>query len=200
MKIDFQLPTILYGGSFDPVHLGHLHVAREALAAQPDIKQLVFVPAARSPGKAPAVASAANRLAWLRLAAEPLGFRVWDEEIRRGGDSYTVDTLVAAHALGARPENLFWLVGADAYASFSRWKEPARVRALARLLIAARPGLDVHPQNPQDRILEMPLHEASSTAVRQRLARGESAREWLPSPVAAALDKLLPGENPYVTN
>jgi nicotinate-nucleotide adenylyltransferase len=199
LRIDFTQPTILYGGSFDPVHEGHLHVAREALAALPEVKQFVFVPAAHSPGKAPAVAPPERRLAWLRLAAEPLGFRVWDREVAKGGESYTVDTVEAAHAAGARRENLYWLLGADAYAAFPRWRSPERIRTLCRLLVVDRPGQETAPLHPSDRFVGIPLHPASSTALRARLAAGDDARDWLPPGVRAALDKLLPGENPYAT-
>lgn len=200
MKIDFSLPTILYGGSFDPIHAGHLHVARETLAALPEFKQFVFVPAAHSPGKKPHFASAEQRVAWLRLAVEPLGFKVWATELERGGESYTVETLERAVAEGARAGRLAWLMGADAYQSFPTWRSPDRIRALSRLLVVDRPGQELSPQNPADRFLEIPTHPASSTAIRERLARGESAAEWLPKPVREALDKLLPGQSPYARN
>ncbi|MGZ3736275.1 MAG: nicotinate-nicotinamide nucleotide adenylyltransferase, partial [Bdellovibrionota bacterium] len=107
MKLDFRQPTILFGGSFDPVHEGHLHVAREARSALPQFKQIVFVPAAHSPGRPGAIAPAELRLKLLRTAVEPLGFKVWDLEISRGGTSFTVDTLEEAHAQGA--QELLWL-------------------------------------------------------------------------------------------
>ena len=200
-SIDFSLPTVLFGGTFDPVHQGHLHVAREALKALPEAKQLVFVPAWHSPGKKPACASPASRLSWVRMVAEPAGFGVWDLEVRRGGpESYTVDTLEAAHRLGASAEKLWWLLGADAYAGFSRWKNPARIRQLARLLVVARPGQSILPQETADRILSVPLHPASSTEIRAHLAKGEVNLEWLPPPLRQAISEVLPDQNPYATN
>ncbi|MGZ3655272.1 MAG: nicotinate (nicotinamide) nucleotide adenylyltransferase [Bdellovibrionota bacterium] len=196
MKLDFRQPTILFGGSFDPVHEGHLHVAREARSALPQFKQIVFVPAAHSPGRPGAIAPAEFRLKLLRTAVEPLGFKVWDLEISRGGTSFTVDTLEEAHAQGA--QELLWLLGADAYARFSSWKNPERIRALCHLLVVDRPGQESHSQNPADRFIGIPPHPASSTAIRASLAAGEARPQWLPGAVAASLEKLLPGTNPYV--
>jgi nicotinate-nucleotide adenylyltransferase len=199
LKPEFSRPAILFGGSFDPVHAGHLHVARECLVALPEVKQLVFVPAAESPGRK-AHASAADRLAWLKLAAEPLGFRVWDFEAVRPGPSYTVNTLEAAHAQGARVDQLYWLLGADAYAGFPGWKNPERIRELCRLLVVDRPGQDSASQHPLDRFVSIPPHPASSTSVRAALAAGNPRPEWLPEAVGAVLEKLLPGQNPYDKN
>jgi nicotinate-nucleotide adenylyltransferase len=196
--IDFTLPTILYGGTFDPVHEGHLHVAHEVTAALPEVKQLIFIPAAHTPGKPVASASAAQRLAWLKLAVEPSGFKVWDVEFARGGESYTIDTLKSAAKMGARRENLYWLLGADAYYGFPQWKEPQQIRSFCRLLVVDRPGQSLAEQDSQDRFLSIPPHPASSSALRERLARGETAEDWLPKPVRSVLDKLLPGQNPYV--
>lgn len=193
----FSAPTILFGGTFDPVHEGHLHVAKQALSLLPGA-QLSFVPAAQSPGKAHAGATPEQRLHWLRLAAEPLGFGVWDVEVRRGGDSYTVETLEEASRLGARRETLYWLVGADAYESFSRWKNPARIRELATILVVGRPGSSLEVQDPRDRPLGIPPHPASSTALRAELAEGNASSPWLPAPLRAELGNLLlPRANPY---
>lgn len=199
--IDFSLPTILYGGTFDPVHEGHLHVARETLKALPEAKQLVFVPAWHSPGKKPAFAKPGFRYAWVRLVAEPAGFGVWDAEMRRGGPkSYTVDTLEEAHKRGAGRERLWWLVGADAYESFPRWKNPDRIRELSRLVVVSRPGQTIVPQNPSDRILAIPLHPASSTEIRARLAMGDVEQEWLDPKIRYAISEFLPDQNPYATS
>lgn len=198
MRPDFRQATILYGGSFDPPHEGHLHVARAALSACPEFRQLVFVPANHSPGKAHAWASGAQRLAWLRAAAEPLGYGVWDTELTRAGESYTVETLLEATAAGATPATLAWLIGADAYRGFGRWREPERIRALAQLLVVNRPGTPIERNDPRDRVIPIPPHPASSSLLRERLARGEDAADWLPAPLRAAMEHLLPGQNPYV--
>lgn len=190
----FGSPTALFGGSFDPVHEGHLHVAREVRAALPQIKQVVFVPAGQSPGKHPVAASGQQRLDWLRLA----GVEAWDVEIQRGGESYTVETLGEAHRLGARRDALYWILGADAYAGFPGWKSPARIRELCRLVVVNRPGNPLSPQNQDDILVAIPPHPAASSALRAQLASGDVSCPWLPGPVRASLEKLLPLQNPYV--
>lgn len=195
--IDFSRTTILFGGSFDPVHAGHLHVAKYALAALPGA-QLAFVPASQSPGKHPPVAPAELRLAWLEKALAPGIFQVWDAELVRGGVSYTVDTLLQAHGEGAVRETLYWLVGADAYATFPSWKDPARIRSLARLLVVNRPGSTVALQDPEDLVVEIPPHPASSTAIRRALgAASPDTEELLPAVRDDLNNLLLRGQNPY---
>lgn len=191
--LDFSRPTIFYGGSFDPLHLGHLHVAVEA---QKFVRgaRLVFVPAGESPGKRSPNAPGELRQQWI----QDCGFSAWDFEINRDGPSYTVDTLEAAHALGANPSQTYWLMGADAYASFSSWRNPARIRELARLLVASRPGTQLVASDSRDTLLEIPNHPASSSAIRKALSEGKIPADSLPEPVSESLRKLsLPGQNPY---
>ncbi len=196
--IDFSLPTALYGGSFDPVHEGHLHVARSVRRLRPEIKQIVFVPASVSPGKPAPVAPGKDRLYWLSLVALPEGFPVWEADIQRGGDSFTIETLEEAHHLGAEKHRLFWIIGADSYSTFSGWKQPDRIRNLSRLLVVNRPGTPVARLHADDEILAIPPHPASSTALRADLRQGRTTSPDLPAPIRAALEKFLPGQNPYV--
>lgn len=196
--IEFRLPTALFGGSFDPVHEGHLHVARQVRAAMPSLKQLIFVPALHSPGKQNAGASPELRLKWLQLAVQPEGFEVWDIELHRGGESYTVQTLEEAQKAGAIPEKLFWIMGADAYAGFSRWKDPARIRELCRLVIVNRPGESLASQDAADTLLTIPPHPASSSEIRAQLASGDCSSPWIPAALKAEMEKFLPLHNPYV--
>jgi nicotinate-nucleotide adenylyltransferase len=127
----------IYGGSFDPPHLGHLLPVLDA-AEQLGLDGVRFVPAAIQPLKAGrATASPADRLAMTeRLVQGIPGFTVDPAEIDRPGLSYTVDTLaaVAAEIPGAE---LFLLLGADAYALFDQWRDPERVRALATIVVMA---------------------------------------------------------------
>ncbi|MGE3260846.1 MAG: nicotinate (nicotinamide) nucleotide adenylyltransferase [Bacteriovoracia bacterium] len=197
--IDFRRSTALFGGSFDPVHDGHLHIAKSLRERRPDIEQIVFVPTSHSPGKAPALASAEDRLRWLKLVTEPLGFLVWDEEILRGGESYTVDTLKAAHAHGAAKERLYWVVGGDAYVHFTHWRDPGTIRSLAQLIVVNRPGILLPAQSPGDVILEIVPHTASSSGIRAALAAEEQTIPYLPEPVRQDLTGLfLRSASPYV--
>src|SRR5262245_10708221 len=127
----------VFGGTFDPVHVGHLAIANAALE-ELALDRLLFVPAHRSPLKqGDPIASARDRVAMLEasIAGEPR-FRVSRVELDREGPSYTVDTL---EQLGGEGD-LFLVVGSDAYADLARWKDPDRIRALATIVVAARPG------------------------------------------------------------
>lgn len=186
----------LFGGSFDPVHLGHLELARSC-RQQARLDEVWFVPAATQPFKqhGPA-ASDADRLAMLRLAtADESAFRVCSIEIDRGGVSYTVDTLRQVHA--ERPDaELYFLLGADALRDLPTWREPEAICGLATPLVVARagePAPDFQPLLticPPERVeairaaqVTMPAMPISSSAIRAAIAAGQSAAEWLPSMV-----------------
>ncbi len=195
--IDFQKVTALFGGSFDPIHEGHLHVAREVQSAIPALQQILFVPAFHSPGKYPISASAEQRLEWLNLAVLPAGFGIWNLELERKGESYTVHTLEQARHMGAVKDRLYLIMGSDAYAGFNSWKSPKRIRELCRLVVVGRSGESISTGQKEDLFLPIPPHPASSSEIRSQLASGSLSR-WLPAPVRAHLEKILPLHNPYV--
>jgi nicotinate-nucleotide adenylyltransferase len=161
----------VFGGTFDPVHVGHLAIANAALD---DLRldSVYFVPARRSPLKEDGpIASAADRLAMLTAAiADEPRFRVSQVELDREGPSFTVDTLEALRGEG----QLYLILGADAYADFARWREPDRIRGLATIVLAARPG--VPNASAGVRMLDSPLMDISSRELRARAARGRSLR------------------------
>ena len=129
----------IVGGTFDPVHLGHVAMA-EAAAGCAGLDRVLLIPASRPPHRSAAMAPAANRLAMCRLAAagHP-GLEVSDIELRRPGPSYTVDTLRALAA--QRPDDELYLVlGWDAARELRAWRSPAAVMRLARLVVVTRPG------------------------------------------------------------
>ena len=165
----------VFGGTFDPVHVGHLVIASAALEELP-LDRVLFIPARRSPLKERGpVAGEADRLAMLEaaIAGDPrLG--VSRVELERDGPSYTVETLEALRDQG----ELFLILGGDAYAEFERWRNPERIRALATIVVAARPGA---PNAPRDvRLLDAPLLDISSRELRARAARGRSLRYLVP--------------------
>ena len=165
----------VFGGTFDPVHVGHLAIANAALEEVP-LERLLFVPARRSPLKErDPHASATDRLAMLEAAVrdEPR-FAVSRLELERDGPSYTVDTLAALRGEG----ELYLIVGSDAIADFPLWREHERVRSLATILVAARPGAPGIP--PGVRRLDAPLLDISSRELRARAARGRSLRYLVP--------------------
>jgi nicotinate-nucleotide adenylyltransferase len=189
--------VVLYGGTFDPVHLGHLHLAISAQKAFPDAK-IVFLPAGLSPGKTPPLAPPHLRRHWLELAAQAHGLSVWETELARSGPSFTVDTLAEAHRLGARRDRLFLLMGSDSYAAFSRWKEPEKIRSLCRLLLVLRPGSAAQALESDDLLLEVEPNPNSSSAIRKALAAKQSLAGKVPPAVLLELEKLSSlGKNPY---
>jgi nicotinate-nucleotide adenylyltransferase len=126
------------GGSFNPIHYGHLLLADDVLE-QLALDRVLFVPAGSPPHKPLSLlAPAADRFQMVRLAiAEHARFDVSDVELRRTGPSYTVDTL---SALGAGGDELFYVVGSETFLDLLTWREPKRVAALARLVVIPRAG------------------------------------------------------------
>ncbi|HEX3178604.1 MAG TPA: nicotinate-nucleotide adenylyltransferase [Methylomirabilota bacterium] len=130
--------TAVFGGSFNPIHYGHLLLADDLLEIL-GLDRVLFVPAKHPPHKDPTrLAPAEDRLAMVRLAtAGRRGFEVSDIELTRPGPSYTIDTLAAL----ARPgETLYLIVGSETFLDLLSWREPRRVAQLARLVIVPRVG------------------------------------------------------------
>jgi nicotinate-nucleotide adenylyltransferase len=188
----------VFGGSFDPVHLGHLVLA-ECCQTQARLDRVVFVPAAHQPHKPRAPrADDADRLAMLRLAtAGRPEFEIWTVEIDRGGVSYTVDTLRALANREPAAE-LFFLMGADALADLPTWREPAEICRLATPVAVHRagwhePDFDALSEFLQpDRLaeirslqVEMPSTPISSSAIQRVIAEGGEWRQLVPPEVAA---------------
>lgn len=181
----------LFGGTFDPPHVGHLALA-EACREGAGLDRVVWIPAAVNPHKQGRDRTpAADRLAMVRAATESHEhFEVSDVEIAREGVSYTVDTL--REIARQRPEDeLFWIVGGDSLASFPTWREPEAIAALAHLVVYRRGGHDLDtgalPGWMEGRytVVDGPALEVSSTEIRQRLAAGRSVRYLVPDPVLA---------------
>lgn len=173
----------VFGGTFDPVHVGHLAIALAALETLP-LDRVVFVPARHSPLKERGpVAGPAHRLAMLESAtADEPRFSVSRIELDREGPSYTVDTLEALAGQG----RLFLILGADASADLDRWKDPERVRALATLVVARRSGADLPPGAIA---LDTPLMDISARELRARAAAARSLRYLVPDPVCRYIEE-----------
>jgi nicotinate-nucleotide adenylyltransferase len=175
----------LFGGSFDPVHHGHLmvaQVARETL----QLPEVRFVPAGIQPVKAGAhLASAADRVAMLRLAlASVPGMTVETCEVEREGPSYTVDTL---RALAAREpgESFILLLGADAAQDLPRWREAEEVLRRAKVAVLTRPGHEAPVAPWVSAVVPVPALDLSATDLRRRAAAGRSLRYFVPDAVAS---------------
>lgn len=130
----------LMGGTFDPIHLGHLDVARSAADALA-LEEVRLLPSFVPPHRAAPGASAYHRFAMVALAAAShKRFTASDEELLRGGASYTADTLRGLHAAGFAPGELFFLTGADAFAEIATWKDYPALLDLSHFVVCSRPG------------------------------------------------------------
>lgn len=186
----------VFGGTFDPIHLGHLVIAEEA-RLRLGLDRVIFVPAAVPPHKSGwELAPVEDRLEMVRLAtAGHAGFGVDDLELRRPGPSYTADTL-EAFACREPGAELFCLLGSDSVLELDTWHDPPRLFRLATFVALLRPGwpaerieawLAGRPAGPCPRLLtvRVPALEIAARDLRRRAADGESLRYLVPEPVRA---------------
>lgn len=179
----------LFGGSFNPPHVGHLALA-EAARDEAGLDRVLWMPAATPPHKQDAALPAGHhRLAMTTLATEGNhAFAASDLELRRAGVSYTVDTLRTLHAEHPNAE-LVLLIGGDSLVQFGSWREPEEILRRATLLVYPRSGADFTDLDPavlrRVTMLERPLLDLSATAVRALLRAGRSARYLVPDRVLA---------------
>ena len=179
----------LFGGSFDPVHLGHLLVA-QAAREELDLARLVFIPAAQSPFKPGSLPTpASERLRLLRLA---LAGKTWceidEQEIRRGGVSYTIDT-VRDYAVRFPEAQLFYLIGADHLPQLPKWRAAEELARLVEFVVIPRPGQAATPFPPPFRgrwLVGFPLG-VSSSQIRARVKAGLPIAHLVPDCVAEAI-------------
>jgi len=199
---------VLYGGTFDPVHAGHLAIARAAHDALGVPVHLM--PAADPPHRPPPGATAAQRVAMLELALEgEPGLRLDLRELARTGRSWSVDTLRGLRAENGDAAPVALLVGADSFAGLPSWKSWRELFGLAHFVVASRDGDDGLPpaleealqgrvartadelgHSPAGKVLwlRQPLHPQSATAIRGRIAAGEPWRHLVPAPVARYIE------------
>ena len=174
----------LLGGSFDPVHFGHLIAAQDAYE-QHQLDRLIFVPAAQAPLKPEDVRTTSDeRLEMLRAAVGwDRRFELSDYELRRGGVSYTIDS--ARHFRALYPnDRLFWIIGGDQLPKLHLWKEIEELANLVEFIFLERPGHPVRatPMIPQLRLHRCDGHlvEISSTELRARIRKGLSLDYFVP--------------------
>jgi nicotinate-nucleotide adenylyltransferase len=179
----------ILGGTFDPVHLGHLILA-ETAREENSLDRVLFIPTGlpwRKSGRN--IAPAEHRLAMLRLAIEGNdSFEISTVEVDRGGPSYTADTL---EELGDTypGADFFFIMGEDSLADLPNWRRPQRIVELATLLVAGRGGAEGPPGSAPPGLearvewLRMPLVQISATDIRERVRRGRSVRYFVPAAV-----------------
>jgi nicotinate-nucleotide adenylyltransferase len=178
----------LFGGTFDPVHLGHLRAAENAREAL-GLDRVALVPSAVPPHRGEPATAAADRLEMSRLAAATHpAFEAWDVELRRAGPSYTVDTV--RWVCGERPGDDFVLiVGADTWPEMTSWRDPERLFSMVEVGVAERPGSplpELRPPFPSSRRVHRvdgPSLPICATAIRARVAAGRSVRYLVPEAV-----------------
>ncbi|MCK6457129.1 MAG: nicotinate-nucleotide adenylyltransferase [Phycisphaerae bacterium] len=187
----------LYGGSFNPIHFGHLISAR-SVAEQCGLDRVLLIPAAMPPHKnLPDLAPAADRLAMVRLAVEGDGqFDVSDVELRREGPSYTIDTIAALRADWGPSGEFVWIIGADSLPELATWSRAMQLVETVRIVAARRPGWaepdltalrrvlgDANVERLRKDVIPTPAIEISATDIRMRIAAGRSVRYLLPDRV-----------------
>ena len=183
----------VYGGTFNPPHLGHLVVA-ESVAETLRLRKVIFVPVNRPPHKTvQGLAPAPDRLAMTRLAVEGNPrFEVSDLEVARGGLSFTVDTLRAVAGLHAG-RRLRLLIGADNMFDFEGWKAPSEILEIADLVVMTRPGYEVEKSRPgfppHADLVTVPQIGISGTDIRRRVKFGQSIRYLVPPGVEEYIRK-----------
>lgn len=187
----------LFGGTFDPPHLGHLIAAEEVRDAL-QLDEVLWIPAGRPPHRPEGPVAPAD--VRVRLADAAIhghdGFRVWDGETRRQGPSWTVDTLRALAEGASEPTEWTLIIGADQYRAFGEWREPEVVARLARLAVVSREGAGITPGEPRFpfHAVAIPRIDISSSEIRRRRKEGRSIRYLVPEPVR----RIVEAEDLYV--
>jgi len=178
----------IFGGTFDPIHVGHLIVAEE-VRVKLGVEEIVFVPVGQPWLKADRrISSGKHRLAMIRLAiADNPHFKVSTLEIDRPGLTYTVDTVDMLRRQMGSEAKLFFLMGGDSLRDLPQWKEPKRLIQLCRLVVFTRPGSRLPSMNELEEgvpgvsdnivIVEVPQIDVSATEVRQQVRQGDPIDE-----------------------
>ena len=182
------------GGTFDPIHMGHIIVAEEARTRM-NLAETLFVPACLPWLKTDSPISAAeHRVEMVRLAiADKPYFKLSTVEIERGGPSYTVDTVAGLRGQIGAEDELFLILGWDSLAELPRWHEPSRLIEMCRLVVVPRPGysrpelesLDESLPGISQRVMffDKPEMDISASNIRERVAKGLSVHHLIPRPV-----------------
>ncbi len=195
----------LFGGTFDPVHFGHLITAR-AVREQCGFERITLVPAGSSPHKESPQAAGSHRLAMLELAVggDPV-FDISRVDLDRTGPSYTFDTLTALRREHGADVELRWIIGADMLEGLSAWRRAGEVLGMVQIIVAARPPwweripailADLRGQFDPEQVRRVeesmastPLIDIASSTVRRRVAEGRSVRYLVPESVRSYIEE-----------
>jgi len=194
------------GGTFDPIHIGHIMVAEE-VRARLNLAEVLFVPAGQPWLKVDiSLSDAEHRVQMVRLAiADKPYFKVSTMEIERAGPSYTVDTIAELQAQVGAGDELFFILGWDNLTELPQWREPSRLITMCNLVAVPRPGypcpnlkaLEALVPGLSQRLMLMdkPEIDISALEIRSRVARGLSVRHLVPEPV----NKYIKEHGLYIT-
>lgn len=186
----------VFGGTFDPIHIGHLAIAEEARSSL-DLDEVLVIPAGEPWLKAgQQVAEASHRMAMVELAVKSYpGLRASDIEVRRSGSTYTVDTLAELRQRSAPGTELYLVLGTDSLMDIGRWRQPQRLLELSSLVGIIRPGYTEFDPGSLDaispgagakvRLLKGPMLDVSAATLRRRVSRGLSITGDVPETVEA---------------
>ena len=201
----------ILGGTFDPIHIGHLAIAddvRQGLG----LDQVLFMPAGQPWMKeGRAISEPHHRLNMVKIGVRSKPhFKVSSVEIGHAGPTYTVDTLRTLQQQEALRGDCYFIVGEDSYANFSGWKEPSGILKLCTLVVVGRPGYppdrsrlhDIEQMSPTGKVIfrDGPLVDISGTAIRHRVTQGYSIQEMVPREVIKYIEANYLYRKPEVAN
>jgi nicotinate-nucleotide adenylyltransferase len=196
--------TGILGGTFDPIHLGHLHIAHQ-VTARLGLQQVQFMPCAQPVHRERPCASEAQRCRMIELAIEEQpAFVLNTLELQRGGPSYSIDSLREIRRQNT--QSLVLILGADAFNGFANWKSPGEILEIAHLVVCCRPGFEIDNAIFGDHRVETPSElansraggilaltldaiDCSSSRVRAALEMGNTPRQYLTAKVADYIDE-----------
>lgn len=177
--------TCLFGGTFDPPHIGHLIIA-ESILSDLDIDKIIFIPSSIPPHKPlHSYSSASSRVEMLQISIKGTpAFQISDIELNRPGASYSVDTIKQIKSqMSLSKEELYFVIGSDSLVEFQTWKNPHEILSLAQVIIAPRPSFTKDMVKPefleQVQFLDTPQIDISSSMIRERVREKKSIRYYV---------------------
>lgn len=175
----------LFGGTFDPPHIGHLIIA-ESILSDLDIDKIIFIPSSIPPHKPlHSYSSASSRVEMLQISIKGIpAFQISDIELNRPGASYSVDTIKQIKSqMSLSKEELYFVIGGDSLIEFQMWKNPHEILSLAQVIIAPRPSFTKDMVKPefleQVQFLDTPQIDISSSMIRERVREKKSIRYYV---------------------
>jgi len=180
----------ILGGTFDPIHFGHLYLA-EKICQNLNLKKIIFVPTYVTPHKKDVdISSAIDRYRMVSLAiAKNKGFEISDIEIKRKGRSYSVETLKALRKRYGASAEIFFITGSDSLKDIDKWKNLKAITRLCKFAVVKRPGFGLRNIPSNFIVLKISAKDISATMVRQRIKDGKGVEKMVPRSVRNYINK-----------